>query len=104
MDKKRPVSGDSLRIGRRRLIQMMGAAGVGALVGCGSLEDGSQEPVAGASGELRTDLTVRCRLRHPFVGAGMGFLALPELVAAVSNAGGLGVLGVAPEPPPVFQE
>jgi hypothetical protein len=26
----------------------------------------------------------------------MGFVALPELVAAVSNAGGLGLLGVAP--------
>jgi NAD(P)H-dependent flavin oxidoreductase YrpB (nitropropane dioxygenase family) len=39
-------------------------------------------------------------LAHPVVGAGMGFVALPELVAAVSNAGGLGVLGVAPEPPP----
>jgi nitronate monooxygenase len=34
----------------------------------------------------------------------MGFVALPALVAAVSEAGGLGVLGVAPEPPPVFAE
>ncbi|MCB9661024.1 MAG: nitronate monooxygenase [Sandaracinaceae bacterium] len=91
-------------VGRRRLMQMIGAAGVGTLVGCGSLGEGGHEPIGVAEGELRTDLTVRCRLRHPFVGAGMGFLALPELVAAVSNAGGLGVLGVAPEPPPVFQQ
>jgi enoyl-[acyl-carrier protein] reductase II len=49
-------------------------------------------------------LTERFGLEHPFVGAGMGFVALPELVAAVSEAGGLGVLGVAPEPPPVFAE
>lgn len=34
----------------------------------------------------------------------MGFVALPELVAAVAEAGGLGVLGVGPEPPPVFAE
>jgi NAD(P)H-dependent flavin oxidoreductase YrpB (nitropropane dioxygenase family) len=53
---------------------------------------------------MRTRLTKRFGLEHPFVGAGMGFVALPELVAAVSEAGGLGVLGVAPEPPPVFAE
>jgi NAD(P)H-dependent flavin oxidoreductase YrpB (nitropropane dioxygenase family) len=31
----------------------------------------------------------------------MAFVGLPELVVAVSNAGGLGVYGAAPEPPPV---
>jgi enoyl-[acyl-carrier protein] reductase II len=61
--------------------------------------DGEPEPV-----DLRTKLTKHFGLRHAFVGAGMGFVALPELVAAVSEAGGLGVLGVAPEPPPVFAE
>jgi nitronate monooxygenase len=63
---------------------------------------------AGESSErdetLRTRLTEAFGLSHPFVGAGMGFVALPELVAAVSEAGALGVLGVAPEPPPVFAE
>jgi NAD(P)H-dependent flavin oxidoreductase YrpB (nitropropane dioxygenase family) len=43
-------------------------------------------------------------LELPFAGAGMGFFALPDLVVAVSEAGGLGVLGVAPEPPPRVQE
>lgn len=43
-------------------------------------------------------------LKFPFVSAGMGFLALPELTAAVSNAGGLGLLGVAPHPPPSMRE
>ncbi len=42
-------------------------------------------------------------LEVPFVSAGMGFLALPELAAAVSNAGGLGLLGVAPAPAPLMQ-
>nr|BBX82030.1 2-nitropropane dioxygenase [Mycobacterium florentinum] len=37
-------------------------------------------------------------LRHPLVGAGMGFIAHERLAAAVTNAGGLGVLGASPDP------
>lgn len=48
---------------------------------------------------LRTRITEDFGLEHPFISAGMGFLALPELVAAVSNAGGLGLLGASPGPP-----
>src|SRR5215470_10831185 len=51
-----------------------------------------------------TRLTEDYRLEYPFVSAGMGFIALPDLVAAVSNAGGLGLLGVGPAPPPVMQQ
>src|SRR5215467_2679133 len=51
-----------------------------------------------------TKLTEDYGLEYPFVGAGMGFIALPELVAAVSNGGGLGLLGVGPAPPPVMQQ
>jgi enoyl-[acyl-carrier protein] reductase II len=51
-----------------------------------------------------TRLTEDYGLEYPFVSAGMGFIALPELVAAVSNAGGLGLLGVGPAPPPVMQQ
>ena len=43
-------------------------------------------------------------LEFPFVSAGMGFIALPKLVAAVSNAGGLGLLGAAPAPAPAMQQ
>lgn len=43
-------------------------------------------------------------LRVPFVGAGMAFISTPPLVAAVSNAGGLGVLGVGAAPPPGLRE
>src|SRR5215831_17700047 len=53
---------------------------------------------------LSTRLTRDYGLEFPFVGAGMGFIALPELVASVSNAGGLGLLGVGPAPPPVMQQ
>lgn len=87
---------------RRRLLQTVGAGGVALALGVrpGGADGGgrSTEP------EMRTRLTESFGLRHAFVGAGMGFVALPELVAAVSEAGGLGVLGVAPEPPPVFAE
>lgn len=52
---------------------------------------------------LDTRLTREYHIDVPFVGAGMGFIALPALVAAVSNAGGLGVLGNAIEPAPSTQ-
>src|SRR6476620_2182786 len=48
---------------------------------------------------LPTRLTREYGLRHPFVGAGMGFIAHERLAAAVTNAGGLGVLGASPDPP-----
>jgi len=90
---------------RRRLLQVVGAGGAALALGVSpgmARADGRQrEP---GRRELQTRLTESFGLRHPFVGAGMGFVALPELVAAVSEAGGLGVLGVAPEPPPVFLE
>src|SRR6476661_10153103 len=47
---------------------------------------------------LPTRLTREYGLRHPFVGAGMGFIAHEQLAAAVTNAGGLGVLGASPDP------
>jgi enoyl-[acyl-carrier protein] reductase II len=52
----------------------------------------------------RTAFTQQYALDVPLISAGMGFVALPAMVAAVSNAGGLGVLGVAPEPAPRFRE
>jgi NAD(P)H-dependent flavin oxidoreductase YrpB (nitropropane dioxygenase family) len=52
---------------------------------------------------LRTRLTEQYGLDAPLVSAGMGFVAVPELVAAVSNAGGLGLLGASPAPPPAMQ-
>src|SRR5215471_20263135 len=47
---------------------------------------------------LPTRLTREYGLRYPFVGAGMGFIAHEKLAAAVTNAGGLGVLGATPDP------
>src|SRR6185369_10184532 len=53
---------------------------------------------------LNTRLTREYGVRHPFVSAGMGFVSYPPLVTAVSNAGGIGVLGNAIEPPPSTQQ
>ncbi|MEO7734545.1 MAG: nitronate monooxygenase [Kofleriaceae bacterium] len=41
-------------------------------------------------------------LRVPLASAGMAFVGLTDLAAAVTNAGGIGVYGVGNEPPPVL--
>lgn len=48
---------------------------------------------------LRTRLTHELGVRYPFVCAGMAFVGMPPLAAAVANAGGIGMLGTAPEQP-----
>jgi nitronate monooxygenase len=40
-----------------------------------------------------TSLCKSLNLRYPIIQAGMSGFTTPELVAAVSNAGGLGILG-----------
>ena len=45
---------------------------------------------------LHTPLCDRLGIRYPILLAGMGRISCPELAAAVSNAGGLGILGGAP--------
>ncbi|MEE8311318.1 MAG: nitronate monooxygenase [Candidatus Binatia bacterium] len=44
---------------------------------------------------FRTDLCDLFSIEHPIVLAGMGGVSMSDLVAAVSNAGGLGVIGAA---------
>jgi len=51
--------------------------------------------------ELHTRFSREFGLRVPLASAGMAFVGLTDLAAAVSNAGALGVYGVGPEPPPV---
>ena len=41
---------------------------------------------------MRTRLTELLGIQHPIVLSGMSWVSVPELVAAVSNAGGLGIL------------
>jgi NAD(P)H-dependent flavin oxidoreductase YrpB (nitropropane dioxygenase family) len=64
------------------------------------IDDGRRRAVGAPPGvaALPTRLTREYGTRHPFVGAGMGFIAHEQLAAAVTNAGGLGVLGASPDP------
>ncbi|MEF3254119.1 MAG: nitronate monooxygenase, partial [Deferribacterales bacterium] len=41
---------------------------------------------------MKTELTKRLNIRYPIVQGGMMWISKPELVSAVSNAGGLGIL------------
>src|SRR5205814_2648401 len=56
------------------------------LVVCGGI-------IPGMALELRTPLCRELGIEHPIFSVGFGMSAVPELVAAVSNAGGCGVLG-----------
>ncbi len=48
---------------------------------------------------LRTPLCELLDIRHPILQGGMAWVATAELVAAVSNAGGLGIIGTGNSPP-----
>ena len=43
--------------------------------------------------QIRTKLTDLLKIQHPVILAGMNVAAGPKLAAAVTNAGGLGVIG-----------
>src|SRR5262249_40627538 len=53
---------------------------------------------------LRTRLCERLGIELPIIAAPTGFVSGPERAAAVSNAGGLGVLSFSGNPPPVLHE
>jgi hypothetical protein len=92
------VGRDGRELTRRRLLRVLGYGSV-ALMG-GRLLGRADAARAVSPQPLITRLNREWGLEYPIVGAGMGFYALPELVAAISNAGALGVLGAAAEPPP----
>ncbi len=54
--------------------------------------------------KLRTPLCELLGVRYPILLAGMGRISSPELAAAVSNAGGLGIVGGAPLPADTLNE
>jgi enoyl-[acyl-carrier protein] reductase II len=53
---------------------------------------------------MKTAITELFDIQYPILNAGMGRVALPEMVAAVSNAGGLGVLGAGSSPPELTRQ
>jgi NAD(P)H-dependent flavin oxidoreductase YrpB (nitropropane dioxygenase family) len=97
------LRGDAVAASRRAFLAAALATGTSAAA-TATLR--SSTPVAGTAAAqpgLHTRLTRDYGVQLPFVGAGMGFIATPPLVAAISNAGGIGVLGNAIEPPPSTQ-
>src|SRR5450759_1370596 len=53
---------------------------------------------------LRTRLTTLLGIEHPIIQGGMAWTATWELVAAVSNAGGIGVIGAGHMPTDLLRE
>lgn len=54
--------------------------------------------------QLRTPVTDLLKINHPVLLAGMNVAAGPKLAAAVTNAGGLGVIGGVGYTPEMLQE
>lgn len=50
---------------------------------------------------MKTSITELFGIKYPILNAGMGRVALPKMVAAVSNAGGLGNYGAGSNPPEI---
>jgi len=50
-------------------------------------------------GKMNTRITALLGIAHPIILSGMSWISLPALVAAVSNAGGLGILATGPLDP-----
>jgi len=84
-------------LSRRQMLAFSGVAGASLAVRS-SVVAGKEAAREHPKPDLKTRLTREYGVRFPFVGAGMGFVSMPPLVAAVSNAGGIGVLGNAIEP------
>jgi enoyl-[acyl-carrier protein] reductase II len=53
---------------------------------------------------IRTPLCDLLNIQHPIIQGGMAWVATPELVSAVSEAGGLGVLGAGNAPPDLVRQ
>ena len=92
---------------RRRMLALLGHAGGAIAMGAAPSASAALDEHSARDGmaplSLKTRLTREYGVRYPFVSAGMGFVSYPPLVIAVSNAGGIGVLGNAVEPPPSTQ-
>jgi enoyl-[acyl-carrier protein] reductase II len=45
---------------------------------------------------MRTRITDLLGIKHPILLSGMSWISVPQMVATVSNAGGLGILATGP--------
>ena len=53
---------------------------------------------------MKTKITELLQIEYPVFQGGMAWVAEHKLAAAVSNAGGLGIIGAASAPPEVVRE
>lgn len=53
---------------------------------------------------MKTRITELLKIKHPIIQGGMAWVADHHLAAAVSNAGGLGIIGAANAPAEVVRE
>jgi enoyl-[acyl-carrier protein] reductase II len=53
---------------------------------------------------VKTPITEMCGIKYPILLSGMSWISVPKLVAAVSNAGGLGMLATGAFSPPQTKE
>jgi NAD(P)H-dependent flavin oxidoreductase YrpB (nitropropane dioxygenase family) len=102
------------RIDRRGLLHLLGlgslalatgyagAAAAGGGGDCNGNGNGNGGPGGKQDGLLNTRIVKDYGVTYPFVGAGMGFVALADLAAAVANAGGIGMIGSATMSPPAL--
>lgn len=84
---------DSKHIGRAGL-----ASNIGLLKGC------STDFLYGNMHFMKTKITELLDIQHPILMTGMSWISEPELVAAVSEAGGLGILATGPLKPSETRE
>ncbi len=95
------MAADTRQLDRRAVLKLAGKiAGVG--VGAALLSRAPKASASRRSRELETRFSIEFGLRTPVASAGMAFVGLPDLAAAVTNAGAMGVYGAGVEPPPVI--
>src|SRR5262249_40029546 len=88
-------------VSRRQVLGMLGGASLLPLLGVPPAFAGEEDREGDEAVSLDTRLVRDYGIRYPIASAGMAFVGLPELVVPASNAGGPGVYGAAPDPPPV---
>ncbi|HEY0254651.1 MAG TPA: nitronate monooxygenase [Kofleriaceae bacterium] len=86
-------------LSRRELLGVAGGAGLALALGGTNAFAGR----GSSSKALDTRLVRDYGAQFPIANAGMSFIGLHDLAIAVTNAGGIGMYGAAPEPPPVVE-
>lgn len=93
------ASGTASDLERRKFLKVSASTTAAAALGGLSSGFAANGAESQAQSKFRTPLCDLLKIDYPVIQAGMSGVAGPELVAAVSNAGGLGILTAALLPP-----